>query len=120
MTAEGQDFEGDIIMSYVAVEAAWRWGYGVAHWALRGPKWVIPVATLLNSSSTVCHAAHSSSITYLHADRCSLLFFGGGEGKCSFFIVLCEVVDDEVGAGLVRWSVEAFHNHGGQRFDISR
>src|ERR1700761_5028290 len=86
--------------------------------ALRGPKWVIPAATSLNSSSTVCHVAHSSSITYLHPDWHSLAFFGSAEGNCGFFVVLREVVDDEVGPGLLILPSEAFHNQGGQPFNI--
>src|ERR1700761_6922185 len=91
----------------------------MARLALHGPKWVIPAATFLNSSSTVCHAAHSSSVTYLHPDRRVLSFFGGGEGNRGFFVVLCEVVDDRVRSGLFVLPAEAFHNRGGQCFDIT-
>ena len=105
-------------MSYVTVEPAGRWGYGVAHRALRGPKWVMLAAILRNSSSAVCCAPHSSSVTYLHADRCSLIFLGCGEGNRGFFIILCEVVDDEVGTRLVAGPCETFHSHGGQCFDV--
>ena len=106
-------------MSYVAIEPTRGWGYGVARRALRGPKWVIPVAISRNSSSVVCRAAHSSSVTYLHADRRSLVFLGGGEGNRGFFVILREIVDDEVWAWLLVGPREAFHDHGGQCFDIS-
>ena len=78
----------------------------------------MPLATSWNSSSTVCCALHSSSVTYLHPDRRSLTFFGGGEGKRSFFVVLGEVVDDEVRPRLLSSPIEAFHNHGDQCFDV--
>ena len=68
MPTESGNLERDIVMSYVAVEATWGWGYGVARRALHGPKWVMPAATSLNSSSLVCCIAHSSSVTYLHVD----------------------------------------------------
>lgn len=87
-------------------------------WALCGPKWVIPVATFLNLSSAVCLAAHSSSVTYLHLDWCSLVFFSGVNGNRDFFVILSEVVDDEVWLGLFVPSSEAFHNQGSQRFDV--
>src|SRR6201996_4902318 len=106
-------------MSYVAIEPAGRRGYGVTRRALRGPKWVMPSAILLNSSSTVCRAFHSSSVTYLHADRRSLVFLGGGDGNHGFFVVLREVIDDEIGSGLIPCSHEPFHNRGGQAFVVS-
>ena len=74
--------------------------------------------TFLNSSSVVCHAAHSSSVMYLHPDQRSLAFFGGGEGNHGFFVVLGKVMDDEVRPRLLILPVEAFHNHGGQRGDV--
>ena len=118
MTAEGRDFERDKVMSYVAVEAAGRRGYGVARRALRGPKWVMPSAISRNSSSMVCRFLHSSSVTYLHVDRRSLVFLGGGDGNRGFFVVLREVIDDEVGSGLVSCCREPFHNRGGQALNI--
>ena len=90
----------------------------MARRALRGPKWVMPLATPLNSSSNVCHTAHSSSVMYLHPDRHSLVFFGGGEGKRGFFVVLSEVVDNEVGSKPLVWPPKAFHNRGGQCGDV--
>ena len=119
MTTEGRDFEWDKIMSYVAVEPAWRRGYGVTCRALRGPKWVMPTTISWNSSSTVCRAFHSSSVTYLHTDQHPLIFLGGGDGNRGFFVVLCEVIDDEIGSGLVSRPREPFHNRGGQAFDVS-
>ena len=106
-------------MSYIAVEPAWRRGYGVVRQALHGPKWVMPTVISRNSSSTVCRTFHSSSVTYLHADRRSLVFLGGGDGNRGFFVVLREVVDDEVGSGLVSRRREPFHNCGGQALDVS-
>src|ERR1700761_7890363 len=114
MTTEGRDFEGDKVMSYVAVEPAWRRGYGVARRALRGPKWVMPAAISRNSSSTVCLLFHSSSVTYLHADRRPRVFLGGGDGNRGFFVVLCKVVDDEVGSRSVSLSRKPLHHRGGQ------
>ena len=119
VTTEGRDFEWDEVVSYVAIESAWRRGYGVARRALRGPKWVIPTAISRNSSSTVCRAFHSSSVTYLHADRRPFVFLGGGDGNRGFFVVLREVVDDEVGPGLVPPPREPFHNRGGQALNVS-
>ena len=118
VTTKGRDLEWDIVMSYVAVEPAWRRGYGVACQALRGPKWVMLAAISWNSFSLVCHALHSSSVTYLHVDRHSLVLLDGGEGNRGFFVVLHEVVDDEVRTRLVAGSCETFHNHGGQCFDV--
>ena len=105
-------------MSYVTVEPAWRRGYGVARRALRGPKWVMPPAISRNSSSTVCRAFHSSSVTYLHADRRPLVFLSGGDGNRGFFVVLREVIDDEVRSGLVFGSPKPLHNRGGQALDV--
>ena len=119
VTTEGRDFEWHVIVPYVAVEPTGRWGYGVARRALRGPKWVMPAAILRNSSSVVCRACHSSSVTYFQAERRFCLSLGGGEGNRGFFVVLGKVVDDEVWARLVTWSREARHNHGSQCFDVS-
>ena len=90
----------------------------MARRALRGPKWVMPAATFLNSSSMVCRAAHSSSVMYFHPDRRVLSLLGGGDGNRGFFVVLREIVDDEVRSGLLVWSGEAFHHRGGQCFDV--
>ena len=120
MPAERRDLEWDVVMPYVAVEAAWWWGWGTARQALHGPKWVIPAATFLNSSSIVCRSAHSSSVTYLHPDRRVLSFLGSGEGNRGFFVVLCKVVDDLVWSESFARPGEAFHHRGGQCFDISR
>ena len=76
------------------------------------------VATSLNSSSVVCLAAHSSSVTYLHPDQHVLAFFVGVDGNCSFFVILCEVIDNRAPLRLLALG-KALNHHGGQRANVS-